>query len=178
MSNWCYIFGTIRVSPFGRTQAEKTYILQTVLDHLPVVSGSEGDMEIHMIQEYGYNATTNADEFGYSTNNLRNRYGCRDHEDGLLYTQDYYLLTLSGDLRDREFERTYKEFINWLCRLSKRVCVSKILVEIRDSFSKSALIQEDSDGAFSDMFELPSWSPWGDNSKNWCEYLMWKDTET
>ena len=43
MSWWTYINGTITVSPMGRTQAEKRYILETVLDHLPLVTGSERD---------------------------------------------------------------------------------------------------------------------------------------
>ena len=39
MSWWTYIHGTIVVSPTGRTQAEKRYVLDTVLDHLPRVTG-------------------------------------------------------------------------------------------------------------------------------------------
>ena len=176
MSNWTYVFGTIKVAPFGRTQAEKTYILQTVLEHLPVVSGSEGDMEVHINQEYGHNCSSDVDEFGYRTNNLRNRFGRRDCEDGFLYTQDYYMLVVSGNLRDREFDRTYREFINWLCRLSKRISVEKILVEISEGLGKKTLINEDGESAFSDMLEPPSWAFWKDNSKNWCEYLMWDDS--
>ena len=45
MSWWTYVHGTIVVSPMGRTQAEKRYILDTVLEHLPVVSGSERDIK-------------------------------------------------------------------------------------------------------------------------------------
>ena len=49
MSSWTYVHGTIVVSPLGRTQHEKRYILETVLDHLPVVTGSERDMEVYVI---------------------------------------------------------------------------------------------------------------------------------
>ena len=56
MSWWSYINGTITVAPMGRTQAEKRYILDTVLEHLPRVSGgSEGDMNVYVIQKNGYN---------------------------------------------------------------------------------------------------------------------------
>lgn len=51
MSSWTYITGTITVSPIGRTQAEKRYILDTVLAHLPIVSGSERDMNVYVIQK-------------------------------------------------------------------------------------------------------------------------------
>ena len=37
MSYWTYVNGTVIVSPMGRTQAEKRYILDTVLSHLPRV---------------------------------------------------------------------------------------------------------------------------------------------
>lgn len=51
MSSWTYVHGTIVASPPGRTQHEKRYILETVLDHLPVVTGSERDMEVYVIQK-------------------------------------------------------------------------------------------------------------------------------
>lgn len=50
MSYWTYVNGTVIVSPMGRTQAEKRYILDTVLSHLPRVTGSEGDMNVYVIQ--------------------------------------------------------------------------------------------------------------------------------
>lgn len=175
MSQWTHIFGTIRVIPMGRTQAEKTYILQTVLEHLPVVTGFEEDMEVYVNQESGYDTSLSVDEFGYRTNNLRDHFGRRSQSHGCLYTQDRYLITVSGDLRDRDFDRTYRDFINWLCRLSKRILVYKILVEINEDFGKQVLIHENSDGMFHEMYEWPSWSLFGDKTSNWCEYLMWHD---
>lgn len=41
MSFWSYVHGTVTVQPLGRTQSEKRYILDTVLSHLPKVTGSE-----------------------------------------------------------------------------------------------------------------------------------------
>ena len=46
MSSWTYINGTVTVCPMGRTQPEKRYILETVLNHLPRVTGSGGDMDV------------------------------------------------------------------------------------------------------------------------------------
>lgn len=56
MSYWTYVNGTVIVSPMGRTQAEKRYILDTVLSHLPRVIGSEGDMNVYVIQKSGFNS--------------------------------------------------------------------------------------------------------------------------
>lgn len=54
MSCWSYITGWVQVQPMGRTQEEKDYILKTVLNHLPVVQGSEEDMYVHIIKAGGY----------------------------------------------------------------------------------------------------------------------------
>lgn len=172
MSSWTYITGTIVVSPMGRTQHEKTYILNTVLDHLPRVTGSEGDMDIYINQKNGTNSSCSADEFGYCTNNLVDSYGNKSQRNGWLRTQDEYILTIDASLRDREFSETLKEFNNWLCRLAKRLGIEDILVKIR-GYEESVLIADKK--PYKDMFEYPSWSTYGEkkSSENWCEYLMW-----
>ena len=103
MSNWSYINGVITVEPLGRTQPEKRYILDTVLDHLPRVSGSEGDMDVYVNQKKGYNSSCSADEFGYVTNNLVDSYGDKTRKGGWLRTQDTYLVVVNASLRDMEF---------------------------------------------------------------------------
>lgn len=123
MSYWTHIVGTITVSPMGRTQAEKRYILETVLDHLPRVTGSERDMNIHIVQKAGFDSASSCDEFGMVTNNLKDSYGDRSRRRGWLHTQNEYILVVEGNFRDRFFNDTYREFIKWLCRLAKRVDV-------------------------------------------------------
>ena len=55
MSRWTYIDGVVKVSVFpGRTRAECRYILDTVLDHLPKVTGEERDMKIYAVQPEGH----------------------------------------------------------------------------------------------------------------------------
>lgn len=176
MSYWTHIIGTITVSPMGRTQAEKRYILETVLEHLPIVTGSERDMNVHIVQKAGHNISSSCDEFGMCTNNLKDDYGDRSRRRGWLRTQDEYILVVEGDFRDRFFNDTHKEFVKWLCRLAKRVYVCSVLVNI-DSDDKSNHIICENDryhNAYAEMFENPSWS-WNNKDKNpnWCEYLMW-----
>lgn len=174
MSSWTYIRGTIHVRPFGRTQAEKTYILQTVIDHLPRVTGSEGDMDVYTIKKNGTSSSCSVDEFGMTTNLLTDRYGDRSR-DGWLRTQDEYILVVDASLRDRCFDETFKEFQNWLCRLAKRIEVFDVFVEIK-SCERSCIIQ-DKNLAYLKMFESPSWC--NDNGDpNWCEYLMWKPMDS
>lgn len=178
MSSWTYVNGTIEVHPMGRTQAEKRYILETVLDHLPYVTGSERDMNVYIIQKNGYNSSSSHTEFGvyggylgWSKKNLS------------LETQDEYILVVNGAFRDREFEQTYREFQKWLCRLAKRVVVEDVLVEVK-GWKRSTLIRNPEmnkkpwDTVYGQMFEDPSWfrdKKDKDEFKepNWCEYLMW-----
>ena len=165
MSWWTYIQGVVTVSPLGRTQSEKRYILETVLDHLPLVTGSERDMNIHIVQKSGYDMSSSHTEFGEWG-------GYRDWKTLSTETQSQYILVLEGSFRDRMFEQTYKEFQKWICRLAKRVSVEDVLVEIQ-AYEKSVIIRN-TDDVYGKMFEYPSWSCGNDTGEpTWCEYLMW-----
>lgn len=170
MSYWTHIRGSIEVDVNGRTQAEIEYILKTVLEHLPRVQGSEGDMEIHIVKHDGHNSSTSCDEYGQHTNNLIDfRYGYKTNKNGWLQTQSNYTLTIIGDLRDKHFKETYKEFMRWLIRLSKRLFIQDVLIRITDSI-KSTIIDDD----FSQFYEYPSWSCGNENSEPaWWEHLCW-----
>lgn len=109
MSNWTYIRGLIELDVPGRTQAEKNYILQTVIDHLPKVTGSEKSMNIYTIQTAGYDSWQNFDEFYNRVEDFK--------------TQSRYFLVLDGNLRDRYYEDTFKELNKFLNRLAKRLIV-------------------------------------------------------
>lgn len=52
MSCWTYISGIIEVDVPGRTQPEIEHILKTIIDHLPIVTGS--DKREYIINEEGY----------------------------------------------------------------------------------------------------------------------------
>jgi len=174
MSLWTYINGTITVEPMGRTQAEERYILETVLNHLPLVTGSEKDMDVYIIQKNGTNSSSSCDEYGECTNNLVNRYGCHDHEEGWLRVQREYILVVNGSFRDREFDETFHEFMNWLCRLAKRVSIEDILVRIY-GYDKEYVINDkcDYNSPYSRMIEYPSWCQESNGEPCWAEHLMW-----
>ncbi len=163
MSCWTYIRGTITVSPMGRSQAEKRYILDSVLAHLPRVTGLESDMNVYVIQKNGFNESCSHDEFGQYSE-LGNGW----HR---FKTQTKYIIVVDANLRDRFFERTMKEFSNWLCRLSKRVDVNDVLVEVGADYTDHSYIFRNENNVFGEMFEWPSWCDKGES--NWCEFMMW-----
>ena len=164
MGSWTFVRGMITVSPLGRTQAEKRYILETVLDHLPFVTGSERDMNVYIISKNGCSGFSSHTEFGEPGSTRRH---------GSLSTeiQNEYILVVDGSLRNREFNQTFKEFQKWICRLAKRVPIEEVLVEIED-WQKSVIIQNTNDVYYL-MFEDPSWCN-DTGEPTWCEYLMWQ----
>lgn len=165
MSWWTYVKGAVEVHVPGRTQAEIRYILESVLDHLPRVTGSEGDMNVHIVQEAGFDSMSSADEFYMFTNNLKTEDGSKSYKHGWLATQNTYMLVVEGDLRDRDFETTKREFVKWMCRLSKRLHVQTVVVKIYD-YDRSFVISDQS--PFDLMFECD------DDDIRWTDYLMWE----
>lgn len=103
MSNWIYISGVIEVSPRGRTKAEKRYILETILAHLPKVTGSDENMESYIIQKDGYDEIHSCDAFGQWIMLPNNRYG-------IFKLESDYLIVVSGKLRGRVLDETKREF--------------------------------------------------------------------
>ena len=149
MSSWTYVRGLIEIGAPGRTQAEKDYILQTVIAHLPKVTGSEGDMDIHVIKRFGYNVWSNRDELGNRVQDFK--------------IQSQYFLVLDGNLRDRYYEDTFKELNNFLNRLAKRLIVDSVYVTLND-YNHSYTFTNKND-CYHHMFEFEN---------PWYSYLMWE----
>ena len=153
---WTYVNGLIMVEPAGCTQPEKRYVLETVLAHLPKVTGSEEDMKIHIVQKEGYSGSANFNEFFETVY----------RED--FKTQDYYYLILEGQFRDRMYEQTFRELNKFLNRLAKRVYVDDILIRLT-GWDKEIVISNSD--PYQDMYEYSA-----DSNKDepaWWEYLLW-----
>lgn len=149
MSSWTYVQGLIELDVPGRTQAEKNYILQTVIDHLPKVTGSEKPMNIYTIQTAGYDSLQNFDEFYNRVEDFR--------------TQSRYFLVLDGSLRDRHYKDAFKELNKFLNRLGKRLMVDSVYVRLYN-YEHSHIFTNKND-CYGKMFE---------NDDPWYNYLMWE----
>ena len=135
MSCWTHITVIIKVIPDGDTQPELRYNLETILEHLPPVTGSEQDMEYYIVQKMGWSSLSNCDENGKQTNLAKtDGYGGIKHsrDIGRFKLQDNFFVIVDGDFRDRTFNTTFKEFNKWINRLAKRCCVSEVLVNLSD----------------------------------------------
>lgn len=149
MSSWTYVQGLIELDVPGRTQAEKNYILQTVIDHLPKVTGSEKSMNIYTIQTAGHDSWQNFDEFYNRVEDFR--------------TQSRYFLVLDGNLRDRHYKDTFKELNKFLNRLGKRLMVDSVYVRLYNY--EHSHIFTNKNNCYGNMFE---------NEDPWYSYLMWE----
>lgn len=161
MSYWTHIRGSITVEPMGTTDEEREYILKTVLNHLPAVSGSERDMQTHVVKFSGHNMLSSCNEFGEVY------YGRKRYFNG----QSRFHVIVEGDLRDRMFSETHREFMKWLMRLCKRVSVLDVQVSLRDH-ERSYLFDFKPYSLTHLCEDVSRFS--NDGSVNWCEYLTWK----
>lgn len=147
MSFWTHVFGTIYVEPIGYSEHARDFVLHTVLDHLPPVTGSERDVYVDVIKDPLIRFSSSSDEFGQEP-----------REDGRheMFDQSVgYFLVLHGSLRDRMFDKTVSEFDEWLKTLARRVRIKEILVRVSDDMEQSR--QYADAGEYYDMFEEPSY---------------------
>ena len=77
------------------------YLLDSEVDHLPIVTGFEGVMNIYSIQKNGYSESCSYTEFGEQ----------KTFETLSTKMQSEYILVVDGNLRDRKFAQTYREFV-------------------------------------------------------------------
>lgn len=167
MSRWTYVTGWIKVNVPGRTQDEKDYILKTVLNHLPIVRGSEREMYFHTFRAGGYSTTEFYDEYGQRTNNLDDYFykGYKSQKDGCLRTQDSYYIFIEGNFRDTYFNKQYRQLMKWITRLAKRLYIEDIDVLYRDDMGHQQRIVFEPNGY--DFAEIYVWE------NNWCDHLLW-----
>lgn len=170
MSHWTYVKGMIEVSCYAVSNPQVRYIIESVLEHLPVVSGSEGNMRIHTVYgTYTWHSSSH-NEFGEW---MRYR---RDADcDGWYELDNGCFLVIDGALRDRDFKETLLEFNKWMNRLAKRLLVSEVMVKISDHYEKEILIQNSE--PYSAMYEPFSWEKESQGVPAWTEYLFWERQE-
>lgn len=147
MSFWTHVFGTIYVEPIGYSEHARDFVLHTVLDHLPPVTGSERDMYVDVVKDPRIRSSSSSDEFGQEV-----------REDGrreMFHQSVGYFLVLHGSLRDRMFDKTVSEFDEWLETLARRVEVSEVMVRVASDMGDERQYLDAE--PYRDMFEEPSY---------------------
>lgn len=135
MSTWTHVLGTIEIDVYGGAQYECEYNLKRVLEHLPIVYGSEENMYITSFVKPGYcTASSNTDEFDKHSNLGQNGRG------GLFEFQTRYILVLSGDLQDATYEQTYRSLIKCIRKIIKHFYLIAMNITIFEEFGRTGYI--------------------------------------
>ena len=157
MSSWTYVHGMVELDVMASTSAEAIFKAQTIVDHLPRITGSEGPAKWAVVPVTSWaNVHSGIDELRHRSN-LGKRSSWSDYE---FERQTRVMLVLQGDLRDRYFEETLYETTKCLSRLAARVRVNHCLVRV-------------SHWGRTYVFSDPSWvvdqydSDWTANLVNW-----------
>ena len=160
MSNWTYVTGIIEVDPYGHNDTERRYILETTLNHMPKITGSEEDVEVQCFPTQCYRGSIDEDEFGRTLKHSYKNYS-------------NFLVTLKGNLRDSVFYQTLKETNKFLNRLAKRINIVSMSVTVQNDYPCEfhKVYTFTNNKMYDDLWEVPSW--FDDRSSAWWEYLLY-----
>lgn len=184
MSFWTRVRGLIEVRVPGRTQPECDYVVQTVVNHLPLITGSEGPVFVHAVKRSGYSSSSNTDEYLQFSNLLTDEYGV-PNKYGWLRLQDSYMLVLEGSLRDRLFAQTARETVKFLDRLSRTLEVTYYHVDVFSDDKGKYTFQRHNDVKYDWVYQNYS-RPWNRrydwhmfdekeySGERWVNHLLWK----
>jgi hypothetical protein len=146
MSSWTHVLGILKVEPIPcRTQAEGTFILDSILHHLPKVCGSESGMSTSFRPCNGYNLSSSHDELGDRTNNSNGHYNNFE-------VNTMYLLTIEGDFRDTTFSEQIRQTQKWLDRISKRILVCDVSIHLYSDYGEVYNWNTDMEDNFDDSY--------------------------
>lgn len=135
MSTCTHVLGTMEIDVYGCAQYECEYNLKKVLEHLPIVYGSEENMYITSFIKPGYGTvSSNTDEFDNFSNLAKNGKG------KLFEFQTRYILVLSGDLWDTTYEQTYRSIVKCIRKIIKNFFLVSMNINIYEEFGKTGNI--------------------------------------
>lgn len=127
MSMWCFVHGIIVADTFADYTPAALYRTQSVVDHLPRITGSEGPAQFYVTTKRGHNVfMCGLDELHQRSNLGDGRYG--DH----FRAQSQVLISICGELRDRWLPQTLPEVTKALSRLASRLSINTCLVSVED----------------------------------------------
>ena len=80
MSIWGHINGIIEVSPIGRSQEEKDYVLKTILNHLPIKDYMDGHMNVYINVKISHTSFNQINSLKFIDHLLHKRHGSLTYE--------------------------------------------------------------------------------------------------
>lgn len=125
MSRWTHITSCMSVDTcIGNTKRVKKSIIDYI-NKAPKITGSEKDAEVYVTLQRGYNISSWKRK--------------RDEEYAPIHFQSCIIITIQGDLRDKDGETTKEEFIDFLNYIKKEYIVRDYSINIEDEWTDESI---------------------------------------
>ena len=123
MSRWTHITSCMSVDTCIEN---KKRIKKSIIDYInnaPKITGSESDAEVYVTLQRGYNISS----------------WKQDKADNFIQYQSCIIISIQGDLRDKDGETTKEEFINFLNYIKAKYIVRDYSINIEDEWRDESI---------------------------------------
>lgn len=123
MSRWTHITSCMSVDTCIEN---KKRIKKSIIDYInnaPKITGSESDAEVYVTLQRGYNISS----------------WKQDKTDNFIQYQSCIIISIQGDLRDKDGETTKEEFINFLNYIKAKYIVRDYSINIEDEWRDESI---------------------------------------
>ena len=123
MSRWTHITSCMSVDTCIEN---KKRIKKSIIDYInnaPKITGSESDAEVYVTLQRGYNISS----------------WKQDEKDNFIQYQSCIIISIQGDLRDKDGETTKEEFINFLNYIKAKYIVRDYSINIEDEWRDESI---------------------------------------
>lgn len=123
MSRWTHITSCMSVDTCveNRKRIKKSII--DYIDKAPKITGSEGNAEIYIALQRGYNISS----------------WKKNKDNDFIHYQSCIIISIQGDLRDKDGETTKEEFINFLNYIKQKYIVRDYSINIEDEWKDESI---------------------------------------
>lgn len=138
MSRWTHIAAAIYVDTYIEDTNIKT-MFEDILRHAPAITGSERSADVFVNVRSGHNIYVGADckhcQYSPTLIHTNHGYTCAspaDYECQSAEFQSNVVITIAGDLRDREVAQTNREFNKFVKFLGKHCDIRVMSVQVSE----------------------------------------------
>ena len=123
MSRWTHITACLSVDTFEENRKSIKKSIVDYIDKAPKITGSEADADIYLNLQRRYNISS---------------WKQNKHGDFMTY-QSCIVISIQGDLRDKDGETTKKEFVKFLNYIKDKYIVRDYSVNIEDEWTDESI---------------------------------------
>ena len=123
MSRWTHITSCMSVDTCIENRKRIKKSIVDYINKAPKITGSEGDAEVYITLQRGYNISS----------------WKRNKNNDFVHYQSCIIISIQGDLRDKDGETTKEEFINFLNYIKQKYIVRDYSINIEDEWKDESI---------------------------------------